>query len=155
MRHALDVWASLFSNHAGLRTTLDFLHIGGLLGGGGAAIAADRAALTAHRRPDLADWLDSFHTTHRVVLSGIVVILVSGLLLFAADVDTYFYSRVFWIKMALFGALLINGSQLIRTERAARLGNQRAGSRLRILASISVALWFLVTLAGAALPNIS
>lgn len=155
MKHALDLWASLYANHAALRSAVDFLHVGGLLGGGGAAVAADRAALTAHRHPDLADWLDSFHTTHRLVLTGIAVIVISGILMLAADVDTYLYSRLFWTKMALFGLLLVNGSQLMRMERAARIGDPRAGHRLRVLAGTSVALWFLVTLVGAALPNIS
>lgn len=155
MKHALDLWASVYSNHAALRSAIDFLHVGGLLGSGGAAIAADRAALTAHRRPDLADWLDSFHTTHRVVLIGLVVILISGLLMLAADLNTYLYSRVFWTKMALFVLLLVNGSQLLRTEGAAGRGDDLADRRLRVLAGASVALWFLVTLAGAALMNIS
>jgi hypothetical protein len=154
MKHALDLWASVYSNHAALRTTIDFLHVGGLLGGGGAAIAADRAALTAHRRPDVADWLDSFRTTHRLVLAGIGVIVFSGVLMLAADVDTYLYSRVFWVKMLLFALLLVNGSQLVRTEHAARIGNHRAAGRLRVLATASLTLWFLVTLAGAALPNL-
>lgn len=155
MKHVLDVWASVYSNHAALRSAVDFLHVGGLLGGGGAAIAADRAALTAHRRPDLADWLDSFHATHRIVLAGVTIILISGILMLAADVDTYLYSRVFWTKMALFGLLLFNGSLLVHTESAARQGDQGAGGRLRFLAAASLALWFLVTLAGAALTNIS
>jgi uncharacterized membrane protein len=155
MKHALDLWASVYSNHAVLRSAVDFLHVGGLLGGGGAAIAADRAALTAHRRPDVADWLDSFHTTHRIVLTGIAIIFVSGILMLAADVDTYLYSRVFWTKMALFALLLFNGAQLVRTESAARRGDQGAGRRLRVLATASLGLWFLVTLAGAALTNIS
>jgi hypothetical protein len=57
--------------------------------------------------------------------------------------------------MALLVLLLFNGSQLVRTEGAARIGDLRAASRLRMLAGASLALWFLVTLAGAALPNIS
>ncbi|HEY3885773.1 MAG TPA: hypothetical protein VGL62_11225 [Vicinamibacterales bacterium] len=154
LQHAIDSWASIYANHAVLRTTIEFLHVGGLLGAGGAAIAADRAALTPHR-PDLADWLDSFHATHRIVLSGIGVILASGVLLLAADVDTYFYSKVFWTKMGMFVLLLLNGAQLVRTETAARSGDERAHARLRTLAGVSLALWFLITLAGAALPNIS
>ncbi|MGH9411149.1 MAG: hypothetical protein ACRD1V_17030 [Vicinamibacterales bacterium] len=154
LQHAIDAWASIYANHAALRTTIEFLHVGGLLGGGGAAIAADRATLTRHR-PDLADWLDSFHTTHRIVLAGIVVILASGVLLLAADVDTYFHSKVFWAKMGLFVLLLLNGAQLMRSETAARGGDERAHRRLRTLVGVSLALWFLITLAGAALPNIS
>ena len=57
--------------------------------------------------------------THRVVILGLGFIIVSGLLLFAADIETFFYSRIFWIKMALILSLLVNGMALQSAERRA------------------------------------
>ena len=39
-----------YANHAALRTGIEFLHISGLLVGGGCAITADLAAIEAVRR---------------------------------------------------------------------------------------------------------
>jgi hypothetical protein len=155
LKHALELWASVFSNHAALRTGIDFLHVGGLLGGGGAAIVADRMALRAggHSEGMGAD-LESFESTHRVVLVGLGIVMTSGLLLLGSDVDTFLHSKIFWLKMTLLALLLPNGAQLVRAERAARRGDARAVRRLRVLAGASLALWFLITLAGTALTNI-
>src|SRR3954469_24731138 len=101
--HLVSWWAALYSGSAVLRTVVAFFHVAGLVGGGGAAVAADRAALKATRRgaPVARVELDAIHHTHRVVLLGLTAVIVSGVLLFAADVDTYAVSRLFWIKMAM------------------------------------------------------
>jgi uncharacterized membrane protein len=98
--------------------------------------------------------LATVHKTHRIIVIGLVLITVSGLMLFAADVDTYLYSRVFWIKMGLMALLVVNGTVLVAAEhRAARRGVD-AWPTLRFTAFASLALWFLTTLGGVALPNI-
>ena len=61
---------------------------------------------------------------HRVVLAGLVVIIVSGVLLFGADVDTFLYSKVFWLKMGLMLLLMANGAVLVRAERRVERGDQ-------------------------------
>ena len=45
----LENWTSFYSNHAVIRTFIGFFHVGGLLLGGGCAIAADRSILLASR----------------------------------------------------------------------------------------------------------
>ena len=75
-------------------------------------------------------------------------------LLFAADVETFLYSRMFWLKMALLGLLLCNGALLLRGERRVQRDEPRAWTRLHYTAATSLVLWFLTTLIGAALPNI-
>jgi hypothetical protein len=148
-------WASLYSNHAVLRTAVVFAHIGGLVGAGGCAVAADRATLLALRRHEAErrHQVEALAGTHRVVIGGLVFIVASGLMLFAADVQTFFYSRVFWIKMALILSLLVNGALLTAAERRANQGADDAWGRLRGTAVASLALWFLITLAGVALTN--
>jgi hypothetical protein len=154
--HLVTAWAALYSGSAVVRTLVGFVHVAGLVGGGGAAVAADRATLKATRKgsPVRREQIDSIHNTHRIVLIGLAGIIVSGLLLFAADVDTYAPSRVFWIKMVMVAALMINGAILVRIGRGGRSLDERTRRTMRLTAAVSLALWFLTTLAGAGLPNI-
>jgi hypothetical protein len=156
LSRSVDWWTTLYSNHAGLRTLVAFAHVGGLLGGGGCAIVADRATLLlAHTDPEPWDaHLASIRRAHRVVVLGLVFIFVSGVLLAAADLPTYLESKVFWAKMALVAALLVNGMVLVRTERQVVSGRAAGLRRLQQASAISLALWFLTTLLGTALPNV-
>jgi uncharacterized membrane protein len=154
--HFLETWVSLYANHAVLRTSVEFLHIAGLVAGGGCAITADLATITASR-DTLATRTTQLHLltqTHQIVVSGIAALAFSGLLLFAADVDTFLYSRIFWLKMGLMALLLANGALLLRGEGQVKRGEPRAWTRLHNTAVASLALWLLTTLAGVALPNI-
>src|SRR5581483_11567238 len=95
----IDGWNAVYANHAALRTGVEFVHIGGLLAGGGCAITADLATITAARDSSAARMteLEVLKRTHRLVVSGLVALFVSGGLLFFADLQTYLYSRVFWV----------------------------------------------------------
>ena len=152
----LELWTSVYANHGALRTAVGFVHLGGLLLGGGCAVAADLATIAAGRTPSVASQvaLQGLERTHRLVAVGLTVVLVSGLLLFAADIDTYWHSRVYWLKMGLVMLLVANGALLVTAERQFQLGHPRGWDRLRNAARASLALWFFTTLAGAALPNI-
>jgi hypothetical protein len=154
--HAVQSWTDVYSHTAFLRTLVAFAHVAGLVTGGGAAIAADRATLKATRRGQVVgrDQLDAIHNTHRVVIAGLAAVILSGVLLFAADVETYSVSRVFWMKMGMVAALMINGALLVRTGRDGRVRDAGMRNTLRRMTVASMALWFLTTLAGAALPNI-
>ena len=98
--------------------------------------------------------LRALKDTHRIVLVGLASIVISGLLLFASDFDTLLYFKLFWTKMGLVLLLFANGSLLVRAERQAESGNARGWLLLTITSAISVALWFLTTLAGSGLLNI-
>jgi hypothetical protein len=156
LSHLLESWSSLYANHAALRTGIEFMHIGGLVAGGGCAITADLATITAAREGSSTrtTQLQLLKRTHRIVVLGLVALVISGLLLLAADVATFLYSRVFWLKMVLMVLLLINGALLLLGERQVKRGEPRAWARLHYTAVASLVLWFLTTLAGAALPNI-
>src|SRR3954452_5298363 len=154
--HLVGGWAALYSGSAVLRTLVAFVHVAGLVSGGGAAVAADRATLKATRKGALVtrEQIASIHNTHRIVIAGLAAVIVSGVLLFAADVDTYAPSRLFWLKMGMVAALMINGAVLARLGRSGPTPGERLRRNMRWTAAISLALWFLTTLAGAGLPNI-
>ena len=156
LSHVIESWVSLYANHAALRTGIEFMHIGGLVAGGGCAITADLATITAGRDGPAARTaqLQLLERTHFIVVLGLVALMMSGLLLFGADVQTFLYSRIFWLKMGLMVLLLVNGLLLLRGERQVQRGAPDAWARLHYTAVASLVLWFLTTLAGAALPNI-
>jgi hypothetical protein len=155
MHDLLVSWGSFYANHAAVRTLVTFAHIGGLVAAGGAAMTTDRNLLFSSRRSDDGGraQLAATRSTHGFVLWGLVLVTVSGLLLFAADVDTYWVSRVFWMKIALIALLIANGVALMWSERRATAGVTSAWRPLRWTAAASIALWMLTTLAGVALLN--
>jgi hypothetical protein len=157
LAHVLETWVSLFANHAYLRTAVAFTHIAGLVAGGGCAITADLAVLTVVREGsrDRAVHLDMLRRTHGLVVFGLVALTASGLLLLAADADTYLHSKVFWLKMALVAALVVNGVRVLAAERRAQQDRPGSWRSLRGSATVSLALWTLITLAGSALPNLA
>lgn len=157
MTQLLTAWAAIFANHPLIRTGVDFIHIGGLVAAAGCALTADLATITAARRtPDSREaQLRVLQRTHPIIVGGLIALTVSGLLLLGADIGTFLYSTLFWIKMGLVGLLVINGVLMLVAERGARLGRAGSWPRLHALAVGSLALWTLTTLAGAALPNLT
>jgi cytochrome b subunit of formate dehydrogenase len=124
--------------------------------GGGCAITADLATIEAVREGPIGR-TSQFHVlkrTHVIVVVGLAALFVSGLLLFAADLETFVHSRVFWLKMVLLVMLLANGVVMLVAERRVRRGDVRAWRHLHTVAVSSLVLWFVTTLAGAALSNL-
>jgi hypothetical protein len=149
-------WSSAYSNSGSLRTAIGFAHVGGLVVGGGCAVAADRLTILA-KHWDLAErrsHLLTLRHTHEAVIAGLTVVVLSGLLLLASDPGTFWYSRIFWIKMALVVALMINGAILTRAERRVSSNLGDSWGTLQWTAIASLSLWFLTTFIGTALPNI-
>jgi hypothetical protein len=155
LREVADTWSSLYSNSPALRSVVSFLHVGGLVSGGGYAIATDLGTLKAIRlgRGTLALELDRLGAAHRIVIGSLAVVLASGLLLMLADLDAYLESTAFWIKMALIVCLAINGAAMIRAGASAKRDDARVVARLRFVAIASLALWMATTFMGAVLPN--
>jgi hypothetical protein len=152
-------WASLYNDTPALQTAITFLHLAGIFLGGGFAIATDRETFVALRAARLSGQirhLAHLHTIHRPVLVGLVMALGSGFLLWAADVQTFARSTVFWVKMALLALLLTNGYVLARTETALREGvpdSPVLWARLRYISAASIALWLGLILAGTLLMS--
>ena len=154
-----EPWTRLYGNTPALQAGTIFAHFGGLLLGGGFAIAADSATLRAARRhePKRRRQLAYLRGVHRVVLAGLALTLASGLLMFAADAETLAVSPIFWTKMSVVALLLGNGGVIAVTESALRSGTgdaERGWRRMRNAAISSLALWFAAVLAGTLLVNV-
>lgn len=147
-----DAWNELYSNSMIVRSGVLYAHVAGMLVGGGCAVAADRLTLLSPASD--AHQLNAIGGVHRVVVGGIVSLIISGALMFAANVDTYISSPYYWTKMALFGLLLLNGWRLTKAERDARVGMASGWARLRSASVASLVLWLLTALCGAILPNV-
>ncbi|HKW47702.1 MAG TPA: hypothetical protein VJN70_09655 [Gemmatimonadaceae bacterium] len=154
-------WEHLYSNNKGVEIFTTFLHVGGLLLGGGLAIATDSATLRAIRQAvhDRSQHLEALGSVHRTVLAGLAITFVSGILLFLSDVKTFWSSWVFWLKMSLIVALLVNGYVMTRAEHSLRTAgareDDRAWSHLHHTAVASLLLWYAITLVGIALVSVS
>lgn len=154
-------WEHFYSNSKGAEIFTTFLHVGGLLLGGGLAIASDRATLRAIRQAvhDRVQHLEALSSVHRIVLAGLTITFVSGIFLFLSDVKTFWGSWVFWLKMALIAALLVNGFIMTRAENCLRTETLREDDRswthLHHTAVASLVLWYAITLVGIALMQVS
>ena len=98
----------MYSDHHAVSVTVRFLHLAGLLVGGGTALVADRHLLAAVRG-DIArrqTRLALAGASHRVVVPALALMAVTGMLMAAADLETFLNSRLFWTKMLIVGLLL-------------------------------------------------
>lgn len=154
-RFASD-WASTYANSAVIRTGVGFAHVAGLVGGAGAAITADRGILRAARGDAALQTrrLADLHATHLGVLVSLGAVIASGILLMLADLETYWGSTVFWLKMSGFALLAVNGATMMRASNRAVPGEPATWTSLRATAVVSLVLWTVTTLLGAALPNV-
>jgi uncharacterized membrane protein len=155
-----DPWAKLYSHSNLLATIVGFLHVAPIVVGGGMAIALDRATLRVSRDDVGARsrHLAELASAHRVVIGSLLLSILSGIALLAADLETFFGSWIFWAKMALIGVLLVNGALMTRSERAiaaAGPSTDAQWNRLRTNAFTSLALWLIITFAGMALMNLA
>jgi uncharacterized membrane protein len=150
-------WQSYYANHALARTLVAFAHVAPLIAGAGFAVAADSEILRTredqHERRFSV--LERLRASHDVVLTGLGLTMISGVLLFASDVDTYLHSKYFWAKMALVALLVVNGAFVRYADQRAIANPDAIHWRpLRYAAAMSISLWFLTTLIGVALPNV-
>lgn len=156
-------WQTLYADSTVVSASVTAIHIVALLLSGGLAVAADRATLRALRvgEPERTVLFRELHAVHRPVLVALCVLVLSGFMLAAADVETFAASPAFWLKMALVVALLCNGIAIVRVEqrieRWAPAGDEPGAvarppwHRLARYARLSMALWIATTLAGTVL----
>src|SRR5262245_43716731 len=142
-----STWSSYYGDHQAVSVTIRSLHLLALVVGGGTAVAADRRVLTSRQSASLADATAYMQRSHRVVISAFVVIVVTGVLMALADVETYSVSTLFWTKMGLVMLLVANGALLTAAGRRAHAGSPRRG-RLIAGSAISLVLWLVIVYAS-------
>jgi hypothetical protein len=162
----VEPWRRLYAQSPLLSTLILFGHLGGLLAAGGLAVAAERATLRldpsddAERRRHLAD----LERLRAPIWSAFGVAVVSGALLFFADVEAFAASRIFWTKMSLVGLLMATTLLTARQDTALRregyagapdgtIVRERRWRRRRAGAIATGLLWFGLVLVGAALAS--
>jgi hypothetical protein len=160
MAAAVAPWADFYNASKVAQSAVMFGHFGGMMTAGGLALAADRTTLRAAGAPatERTRYLGELAGAHPIVIAALTVTALSGLLMFAADLENLVASVAFWAKMGLVGLLLGNGWLMLRAERLLERGNPadpRGWRRLRAVALTSLVLWFAVVLAGSILPNVS
>lgn len=153
--HATRGWARLYADSTLVSTGVTYVHLAGLLLGGGAAVAADRETLKAAREPEpvRADHLAFLGTVHSIAMAGLAMLAVSGLAMLLADLETFWSAKAFWIKMSLVVLLLANGLFMQQAEQAARTLPGRAWRQLEWTSIASLVLWFAIVLASTILAN--
>lgn len=152
-------WAKFYSRSTPAQNVILFAHLAGLLGGGGLAIAADRAIWKARVATDelRVRVLAEVAAVHRPVIIGLVFAVLSGVLMTAADLETYVTSPVWWGKVCAVALLLVNGAWLRSIERAAMRTptvTPAAWAKFTLSSRLSLMLWFVVVLIGVMLGNI-
>src|SRR5438270_9615702 len=152
----VEPWSHFYSNSKVMATVVVFGHIAALVFAGGLAITLDRATLRASR--GAVEYrlrqLEELSAAHRLVITGLSLSFATGVLLLAADLETYFASWIFWTKMTLIAILLANGFAMTRLEARIRIapgtGDAIGWRRLRGTAMASLILWFAIAFAGVA-----
>jgi len=145
-------WSAYYSNHQMVSLLIRYLHLAALMVGGGTALAIDRVVLGAARTRTEDRRRAAFTAmkgSHRVVVPALVIVTASGILMAAADWATFVASRLFWVKMISFGALVLNGVALVAAERAyAKSADVSMWRRVVLASGASCLLWLLILWIG-------
>jgi predicted ATPase len=153
--HATQGWARVYADSGPISIGVTYIHLAGLLLGGGAAVAADRETLKAAREaePGRADHLAFLGTVHGIAMAGLATLAVSGLAMLLADLETFWSAKAFWIKMSLVVLLLANGLLMRRAEQMAPAMPAAAWRQLTWTSVASLVLWFAILLASTILAS--
>ena len=124
---------------------IESVHLLALATMGGAALLVDMRMLNLGLRQRPVQELA--RDTGRFLTLGLIVLIVSGIALFASEAVKCYYSSPFWVKMyALVAATLFTYGF---RNRVALADEEKFGGTTRMLtAVVSIALWFTVAAAG-------
>jgi len=143
-------WADFYDAHRMVSVAVRYLHLAGLVVGGGTALAADRQLLRALRLSpsERTATVETLHASHRVVVPALAVVIATGVLMTATDTATFFASPLFWAKMGLVGLLLLNGGGLLVAERAVAGERPLGWAWLGVTSTASLLLWLVILFMG-------
>jgi hypothetical protein len=150
MIRKISSWAAFYDAHRMVSVTIRYLHLAGLVVGGGTALSADRRILKAARLgpTERSATVAALHASHRVVVPALAVVVVTGALMTATDTATFLGSRLFWSKMGLVTLLLLNGAGLLAAERAVSRERGRGWAWLGLTSAASLFLWLVILFMG-------
>jgi hypothetical protein len=144
-------WPSYYGNHQLASVAVRFLHLAGVLMAGGTGLFVDRQVLDAIRAgtQERENALVILGRTHIRVLSWMALIALTGVLMTAADAETFLPSKLYWLKMALVLLLLLNGAAMyLAGRRSRRIGIDSGWPRLAATSAISAVLWLITMFLG-------
>jgi hypothetical protein len=156
-----EPWQKLYAHSTIVATVVLFGHLAGLIVAGALTFTTESGAL----RLDPADdgecqrYLRAASPSRSAIALALGVAMVSGFLLFLADLEAFAVSRVFWTKMLLVVLLLVNavvGSRLdarLLGENGATARHDVLWRRRRASAWATAVLWFALVLCGSALAS--
>ena len=157
-----EPWQRLYAHSTIVATLVLFGHLAGLVVAGALTFSTEAGAL----RLDPADggerlrYLRAASPARVAIALALAVAMVSGLLLFLADLEAFAVSPVFWTKMLLVALLLANAfiasrldARLLREDDTALQRHDGLWRRRRASAWAAAVLWFALVLAGSALAN--
>src|SRR3954471_16380300 len=155
-----EPWQKLYAHSTAVATLVLFGHVAGLLVAGALTFSTEAGAL----RLDPADdgerrrYLRDVPPPRGAIAIALGIAMLSGLLLFLADLEAFAVSRVFWVKMLLVVLLLVNAvvasrldAPLLRDEAAVGERREDLWRRRRAGARAAAVLWFALVLSGSAL----
>ncbi len=150
LTNVLQWWSALYGDHHIVSVGTRFLHLAGIVVGGGTAIAADGEVLRARRAWERRklEVVAALEEAHWVVVPALALVVATGVLMTAADLDTFLHSRLFWAKMALVVVLFVNGAGLVAAERAAARSTSSPPPLLSMVSLVSLVAWLGVLLLG-------
>lgn len=151
-------WTAAYRGHDSVQLLAGLGHILSVLWAARFALNGDRFALRAERRPapQRAALLASIGNTHRPVLIGLSLALLTGLAQLLAQLSYLPRSPWAWLKLLGLIALLVNGRVIqVMADRLRRNPEQPASWRsLRAAAKRSLALWGALVVVGLLLTTV-
>jgi len=157
-----EPWQKLYAHSTFVATLVLFGHVAGLLVAGALTFSTEAGALRLDPGDDVERrrYLRAAADARRVIAGALGLAMVSGFLLFLADLEAFAVSRVFWAKMLLVVLLLTNTIVAARLDARVRGADHATTApddglwrRRRISAWATAVLWFALVLSGSALAN--
>ena len=122
---------------------IEAVHLLGLCVLGGSILLLDLRLLGAGLRNQSISQLS--RAIHPWLLGSLVVMVTTGVALFSSEAIKCYYNTSFWVKITTLPVALLF-TYTIRDRIAARAMD--ANATTRVVALISIALWFVVAAAG-------